>query len=82
MNSFDKLVKLLMEENAAGAGGVFGSGESFGHGGDVGSSDFWNNGDARIPYVLGTFTRNGILRKKKAKNAKRRKRKKKNRSKR
>lgn len=82
MNSFDKLVKIIMEENAAGAGGVFGNGASFGHGGDIGNSDFWNNGDARIPYVIGTFSRNGILRKKKTKNAKRRKRKKKNRSKR
>lgn len=82
MESFNKLVKLLMEDNAAGDGGVFGGGESFGYGGSFGNKDFWNNGDARIPYVLGTFSRNGILRKKKTKNAKRRKRKKKNRSKR
>jgi hypothetical protein len=34
--NFDKLVKCILEDNAAGDGGSFGSGESFGHGGAVG----------------------------------------------
>ena len=77
--NFDKLVKCILEDNAAGDGGSFGSGESFGHGGAVGNSDFWNTGSAIIPYVMGTFKRSGKVKgKKKRKNAKRRK---KNRSK-
>lgn len=73
--NFNQLVKYILEDNASGGGGVFGGGESFGHGGDVGNSDFWNTGDARIPFVLGTFKRSGkVKRRKKRKNAKKRKR--------
>jgi hypothetical protein len=73
--NFNRLVKYILEDNASGGGGVFGGGESFGHGGDVGNSDFWNTGDARIPFVIGTFKRNGRVKKrKKRKNAKKRKR--------
>jgi len=73
--NFNQLVKYILEDNASGGGGVFGGGESFGHGGDVGNSDFWNTGDARIPFVIGTFKRNvKVKRRKKRKNAKKRKR--------
>ena len=75
MNNFDKLVKFLLEDNVGGDGGVFGSGSSFGHGGDIGNSDFYNTGSAIIPYVMGTFRRNGKVKKKRGK------RRKKNRSK-
>lgn len=79
MEQFNKLFKLLMEDNVAGDGGVFGGGESFGYGGAVGNKDFWNTGDARIPYVIGYFTRNGMLKKKKRrKNVKKRKKTRKN----
>ncbi len=74
MFKFNKLVKYILEDNAAGDGGVFGSGNSFGHGGAVGNSDFWNTGSAIIPYVMGTFRRSGKVKgKNKRKNAKRRK---------
>lgn len=74
MNEFNKLIQLIMEDNTSGNGGVFGGGESFGYGGAVGNKDFWNAGDARIPYVMGYFTRNGRLkRKKRRKNVKKRK---------
>jgi hypothetical protein len=73
--NFNQLVKYILEDNASGGGGVFGGGESFGHGGDVGNSDFWNTRDARIPFVIGTFKRSGKVKKrKKRKNAKKRKR--------
>jgi hypothetical protein len=72
--NFNQLVKYILEDNASGGGGVFGGGESFGHGGDVGNSDFWNTGDARIPFVIGTFKRSGRVKKrKKRKNAKKKK---------
>jgi len=73
--NFNQLVKYILEDNTSGGGGVFGGGESFGHGGDIGNSDFWNTGDARIPFVIGTFKRSGKVKKrKKRKNAKKRKR--------
>ena len=76
--NFNQLFKLIMEDNAAGAGGVFGSGESFGHGGAIGNDDFWNRDDARIPFVMGYFTRQGKLKpkakKRKSKLKKRKKR--------
>lgn len=53
MNNFDKLVKTLLEDNAAGAGGVFGDAPSMGHGGDVGNTDFYAPGTAVIPYAIG-----------------------------
>ena len=75
MSKFDQLVKCILEDNAAGDGGVFGGGESFGHGGAIGNSDFWNTGDARIPFVLGTFRRNGKVKSKKRKKRRAKKRK-------
>ena len=45
---------VLGEENTAGAGGVFGTASSMGHGGDVGNTDFYAPGDSRIPSVLGS----------------------------
>jgi len=44
---------LYNEDNAAGAGGVFGTAPSMGHGGAVGNSDFYAPGDARVPSILG-----------------------------
>jgi hypothetical protein len=82
MEEFNKLVKLIIEDNVSGDGGVFGGGDSFGYGGAIGNKDFWNTGDARIPYVLGYFTRNGRLKpkrsKRKRKNVKKRKKTRKN----
>jgi hypothetical protein len=83
MINFNSLYKIIMEDNASGAGGVFGSGESFNHGGDIGNDDFWNRDDARIPYVMGYFSRNGMLKPKskvkktKSKNKRNRRKKKK-----
>lgn len=49
MKLFEKLFYTkLVEDMAAGAGGVFGSAPSMGHGGDVGNTDFYAPGDARI----------------------------------
>lgn len=53
MNNFDKLVKTILEDNAAGAGGVFGDAPSMSHGGEVGNSDFYAPGTAVIPFALG-----------------------------
>lgn len=53
MNNFDKLVSTLLEDNAAGDGGVFGDAPSMGHGGAVGNSDFYAPGTAVIPYAIG-----------------------------
>ena len=58
----------LLEINAASSGGVFGGGDSFGHGGLVGNFDFYAGGDSRIPQILGTFSRAGKVAKKKNKN--------------
>ena len=44
---------VLKEDNTAGAGGVFGTAPSMGHGGDVGNTDFYAPGDMRIPSPLG-----------------------------
>lgn len=50
MKLFERLfVKSLQEDNAAGAGGVFGDAPSMGHGGAVGNDDFYNTGSAIIP---------------------------------
>ena len=67
MITFREYVKLIREDNVAAGGGVFGDGPSFGHGGAVGNSDFYAPGDARIPFALGYFSRQGKLRKKKRK---------------
>lgn len=45
--------QFLNEMNAAGAGGVFGTAASMGHGGAVGNSDFYAPGDMRLPSALG-----------------------------
>lgn len=58
----------ILEINAASAGGVFGGGDSFGHGGLVGNFDFYASGDSRIPQIFGTFSRAGKVAKKKKKN--------------
>lgn len=51
MKTFREFV--MQEDNAAGAGGVFGDAPSMGHGGEVGNSDFYAPGDARVPAFLG-----------------------------
>lgn len=49
MKSFEKIFyNKLLESMAAGAGGVFGDTGSMGHGGDLGNTDFYAPGDARI----------------------------------
>jgi len=46
--------KILKEQNIAGAGGALGTGDGFDPGtGEIGSSDWYAPGDARIPKVLG-----------------------------
>ena len=54
-----KYFRQILEDNTAGAGGVFG--QETGHGGES-SSDFYATRDARVAKVLGvTQTRNGSL---------------------
>ena len=51
MNCYYKnlFYKMLGEDmNAAGDGGVFGSGSSMGHGGAFNNTDFYASGDARV----------------------------------
>jgi hypothetical protein len=81
MITFKKYLEIVREDNVAGAGGVFGAGPSFGHGGAVGNSDFYAAGDARIPYAIGHFTRQGKLRKKKKRKTRKRKTRKRKKSK-
>jgi hypothetical protein len=81
MITFREYVDLIREDNMAAGGGVFGDGPSFGHGGAVGNSDFYAPGDARIPFALGYFSRQGKLRKKKKRKSKRRKSRKRKKSK-
>lgn len=76
MITFKEYVQLIREDNVAGGGGVFGDGPSFGHGGAVGNSDFYASGDARIPFALGYFSRQGKLKKKKRKKKRRTRRRK------
>lgn len=50
MKLFEKqFIKHLTENNAAGAGGVFGDAGSMGFGGAIHSSDFYAPGDMRTP---------------------------------
>jgi hypothetical protein len=79
MITFREYVELIREDNEAAGGGVFGDGPSFGHGGAVGNSDFYAPGDARIPFALGYFSRQGKLRKKKRKKKRKYKKRKKQR---
>lgn len=71
MNLFSKyFIKILSEDNVAGAGGVFGDvggGTMFPGGGDI-----YAPGDARLPHLLGDRPK----KKKKTKKSKRNKRKK------
>jgi hypothetical protein len=78
MNDFDKTINMILELNAAGAGGVFGGGPSFGHEGGFGPNDFWNPNDSRKAHILGFFNRGGMIKPKgkNKKHARRRKRKK------
>ena len=48
---FERLFfKMLKEQNIAGAGGALGTGDGFDPGaGEIGSSDWYAPGDARIP---------------------------------
>lgn len=56
-----KLFKnFFKEDNAAGAGGVFGGYDS----GGIFSGDFYAPGSAIIPKVLGAYTRKGKLKSK------------------
>lgn len=64
MISFKEYIKIINEDNVSGGGGVFGSGPSFEHGGDVGNEDFYNKGSAIIPFVLGVKKTKKIKRKK------------------
>lgn len=57
MITFKQYIELFKENNTSGAGGVFGDGESFNHGGGVGNEDFYARGTAVIPYVIGTVKR-------------------------
>lgn len=54
---------ILNEDNVAGGDGVFGDIE--GHGGDIENSDFYATGDSRYPWLIGTQTRNGEVKRKK-----------------
>jgi hypothetical protein len=65
--------QFCVEQNIAGAGGVFGDGPSFDHGGAVGNIDFYAPGDSRIPYAIGLFRRSGIVKRKRKKKKSRRK---------
>ncbi len=67
---FEKVFyNILNETMGAGDGGVFGTSSGMGHGGDVGSSDFYAPGDARLPKIIGSSKR------KKRKSSKKRKKK-------
>jgi hypothetical protein len=74
MTLFDKTINTILEDNSAGDGGTFGGGSSFGHGGDLGNSDFWNTGNSQIPYLIGTFKKNAIKKRRKRRNRKKRNR--------
>ena len=49
MSDFNKYYDELMEDMTAGDGGVFGGGDSFGHGGDLEAEDWYAPGDHRVP---------------------------------
>ncbi len=58
MVSFKSFVN---EVNAAGAGGVFGSGSANSSAPAIGNSDFYAPGDARTPKILGMYSRSGKI---------------------
>ncbi len=64
MITFKEYLKIIKEENVSGGGGVFGSGPSFGHGGDIGNEDFYNKGSAIIPFILNVKKTKKVKRKK------------------
>ena len=49
MRSFKQFV-----EDVSVGGGALGPAAAAGHGGDVGNTDFFAPGDARIPYAIGS----------------------------
>lgn len=67
MSRYGKIFyKLMSETNTAGAGGSFGNASSMNHGGEVpGGGDWYAPGDARVPKVLGIYSRAGKIKKKK-----------------
>ena len=48
-----KTYKQFVEDVSVG-GGALGPAAAAGHGGDVGNTDFFAPGDARIPYAIGS----------------------------
>lgn len=58
----------VLEINAAGDGGVFGDFSS-----SITSGDFYAPGDTRLPYVLGTYSRRGKVKKRKKAKSRRKK---------
>lgn len=66
-NKLSQLYSEMIEEDMTNAG-VFGNVE--GHGGDIENEDFYANGDARYPYVMGLISRKGPIKKKKVKKIK------------
>lgn len=48
-----KTFKQFVQEDSSVGGGALGPAAAVGHGGDVGNTDFYAPGDARIPVALG-----------------------------
>jgi hypothetical protein len=61
MISFKKYIELIKEDNVSGGEGVFGN---------IDGSSGYNGSDPRIPFVIGSFRRNGKKRKRKNKRKK------------
>jgi hypothetical protein len=53
MTRFDEIYNSIMEDMIAGPGGAFGDLGGEEHGGDVGNSDWYAPGDARVPKIIG-----------------------------
>lgn len=71
MKLFETAFLKLIENNAAGAGGVFGDAPSMGHGGaDLPAKDFYASGDMRIPKGGKKDARAGLKKNKKKKTKK------------
>lgn len=72
MKSFaHRFTKLIEEDMIAGEGGAFGSAPSMSHGGEVpGGSDWYAPQDARVPSYLGSYTRKGLIKKRRKKRKK------------
>jgi len=68
---YTRLLKLYSEDMTAGAGGVFGDVGSMDYSGQVpGGSDFYAPGDTRNVSNMGTYTRQGKIKKRKKKKSK------------